>query len=123
MSEKVVEMQDRVNPLRITDNKTGDVYELDFSRESIKFAENREFKIDELTTFPVTRIPELFYYAFRKNHKNIARSQSDALLEGMGGLTGPVLERLLQLYNQAALTHLIAADEDAVKNARVTVEL
>ena len=112
-----------MQPVRVNDNKTGMAYELDFSRESVKFAENRGFKVDELTVFPVTRIPELFYYAFRKNHKNVARSQTDALLDGMGGMTSALLERLVQLYNQAALTHLIATDEDAAKNAEVTVEL
>ena len=50
-------------------------------------------------------------------------SQTDALLDGMGGMTSALLERLVQLYNQAALTHLIATDEDAAKNAEVTVEL
>ena len=123
MSEKVIDIQDRVNPLRITDNERGIVYELDFSRESVKFAENRGFKIDEIAVFPVTRIPELFYYAFRKNHKNVARSQTDKLLDEMDGLSNAVLERLVQLYNQAALTHLIATDEDTEKNSKVTVEL
>lgn len=115
--------QERVNPIRITDNETGKQYELDFSRESVKFAENRGFRIDEITAFPVSRIPDLFYYAFRKNHKNVARSQTDALLKDMGGLTSAVLERLNQLYNQAALSNLIATEEDAAKNERVTVEL
>lgn len=116
-------VEERVNPLRLTDNETQKVYELDFSRESVRFAENRGFAVEEISKFPVTRIPELFYYAFRKNHKNVARSQTDALLENMGGLSGRVLERLMQLYNQAALTHVIASDEDAEKNTKVTVEL
>ena len=123
MSDNIINIQDRVQPVRVNDNKTGIAYELDFSRESVKFAENRGFKVDELTVFPVTRIPELFYYAFRKNHKNVARSQTDALLDGMGGMTSAFLERLMQLYNQAALTHLISTDEDSAKNAEVTVEL
>lgn len=123
MSEKVTSIQDHVKPARLKENSTGKEYELDFSRESIKFAENRGFKLDELSVFPVTRIPEFFFYAFRKNHKNVARSQTDALLEGMGGMTNALLERLIQLYNQAALTHLIATDEDAEKNSNVTVEL
>lgn len=124
MSSEINEaLEERVNPLRVTDNGTGKVYELDFSRESVRFAENRGFAVEEITKFPVTRIPELFYFAFRKNHKNVARSQTDALLEDMGGLSGKVLERLMQLYNQAALTHVIASDEDAEKNTKVTVEL
>lgn len=116
-------LEERINPARVTDNETGKVYELDFSRESVKFAENRGFVLDEIAKFPVTRIPELFYFAFRKNHKNVARSQTDALLENMGGISGKMMERLTQLYNQAALTHVISTDEDAEKNARVTVEL
>lgn len=116
-------MEERVNPPRVTDKNTGKVYELDFSRESVRFAENRGFAVDEITKFPVTRIPELFYLAFRKNHKNVSRSQTDALLEEMGGMSPKLLERLMQLYNQAALTHVIASDEDVEKNVSVTVEL
>ena len=122
MSEKVIDIQDRVQPMRVSDNKTGIAYELDFSRDSIRFAENRGFEVDTVVKFPVTKIPELFYYAFRKNHKNMAKSQTDDLLERLGGLTAQMLERLIQLYNQAALTHIIASDEDSAKNTEVTVE-
>lgn len=113
----------RVNPLRITDNESGKVYELDFSRESIKFAEARGFDIDEIGKFPVTRLPELFYYAFRKNHKEVARANTDALFDKIGGLSAAVIERLATLYAQAGLAHVIATDEDIAKNERVTVEL
>lgn len=123
MSEKITNMEERVMPVRVSDNETGTAYELDFSRESVKFAENRGFKLDEITVYPVTRIPELFYYAFRKNHKNVARSKTDALLDGMGGVTTALLERLIQLYQQAGFTHLINTEEDEQKNAKVTVEL
>ena len=123
MSDNITNLQDRVKPAYIIDNKTGKTYELDFSRESVKFAETRGFKPDELTEFPVTRIPELFFYAFRKNYKNMTRTQTNDLLERMGGLTTNLLERLMQLYNQAALTHLIVDPEEEIKNAEVTVEL
>lgn len=119
----VSNIEERVNPARITDTDTGNVYELDFSRESVKFAEMRGFESDSVLKFPVTRVPELFFYSFRKNHKNIARSQTDALLDKMGGLSTKLLERLMQLYNQAALSHTINVDEDDEKNAAVTVEL
>ena len=116
---------ERVNPLRFTDNETGNTYELDFSRESIAFAEGREFRLEDVTDFPVTKIPTLWYFAFRKNHKNVARSQTDALLDKIGGLTDEMLERLLLLYNQAALSNsnVLQTKEDLEKNARVTVEL
>ena len=40
-------------------------FTLEFNRESIKFAEMRGFKIDEVSSFPMTKVPELFFYAFR----------------------------------------------------------
>ena len=116
-------MENNVNPMMLTDNNNGNTYELDFSRDSIRFAEARGFEVDTVLKFPATKIPELFYYSFRKNHRHMAKNQTDALLDKMGGLTTPMLERLLQLYNKAALTHIIAVEEDMVKNASVTVEL
>ena len=125
MSEKkTIPMEDRVRPARLIDQETGDEYTLDFSRDSVRFAEQRGFKPDEVLDFPATKIPELFFYAFRKNHKNLAKNQTDRILEEqLGGMTEALLTRLIQLYNQAALTHLIASEEDNEKNARMTVEL
>jgi len=115
---------DRVPPMFVNDTETGKRYELDFSRESVIFAENRGFRIDEVAPYPMTRIPDLFFYAFRKNHKNVARNQTDALLEKMGGLTPAALERLNMLYQQAFnYSGVIQTDSDKEKNATATVEL
>lgn len=122
--EEILSMEERVNPIRITDNETNTVYELDFSRESVRFAESRGFEIETIGKFPVTKIPEFFYYSFRKNHKNLARNKTDEILEKkLKGLSGPMLSRLIALYNQASLTHMIATEEDMEKNELVTVEL
>lgn len=115
--------EDRVQSIKLTDNDTNETYELDFSRESIRFAEARGFKVDEVVDFPVTKFPEFFYYAFRMHHKNLSRTQTDALYEKLGGYTAKFLERLIMLYNQAALANNIVDDEDAAKNARMTVEM
>lgn len=115
---------DRVPPMFVNDTETGKRYELDFSRESVIFAENRGFRIDEVALYPMTRIPDLFFYAFRKNHKNVARNQTDALLEKMGGLAPAALERLNMLYQQAFnYSGIIQTDSDKEKNATATVEL
>lgn len=119
---------ERVNPIRLTDKKgiigpAGNVYELDFSRESIVFAENRGFKVEEVVAYPVTRISELFYYSFRKNHRKVSREKTDKLMEAWGGVTESVLKRLIDLYNQAALSNNIQTDEDSEKNEMVAVEL
>jgi hypothetical protein len=123
-TKRAVPADERVKPVRLFDNDTGVEYVLDFSRDSVRFAESRGFKPDDVLEYPASRIPELFFYAFRKNHKNIAKNQSDKILEEkLGGMTEALLARLIQLYNQAALTHLIASEEDSAKNARMTVEL
>lgn len=113
----------KIMPIRITDNDTGNVYELDFCRESVKFAEARGFKTEDVSDFPVTKIPEFWFYAFRMHHKSLAKNQTDALLEKMGGMTPNVAARLIELYNQAATSNNIQDDEDLAKNAKVTVEL
>lgn len=119
---------ERVNPIRITDNdgiikNSGDVYELDFSRESVVFAERNGFKVEEVADYPVTRISELFYYSFRKNHRMVSREKTDKLMNAWGGVPESVLKRLVELFNQAQLSNNIQSDEDAEKNAAVTVEL
>ena len=113
----------KVNPIKITDHTTDITYELDFSRESIEFMERQNFKIDETLDFPVTNIPKLFFYAFRKNHRKLAKNQTDALLKKLGGLTPNMIERLIQLYNQAAMSNNIQDEEDLEKNSEATVEM
>lgn len=61
---------------------------------------NSAIKISELLDYPQTNIPALFFYAFRKNHKHIARDKTDRLLEDLGGLTAKEIGRLADLYNQ-----------------------
>lgn len=113
----------RVNPARITDNDTGEVYELDYSRESVLFAEKKGFIISNVGDFPASMIPDLFYYAFRKNHKNFSREKVDKIREKWGGIPTSLVSRLAELYTQAALSNNIQSDEDAAKNSTVTLEL
>jgi hypothetical protein len=95
---------------------------LEFNRESVKFAEDRGFKISEVGDFPITKIPEFFFYAFRMHHKNVPRSKTDEILvEQLGGLTQKALTRLVELYT--APFDCMIADEDEVKNAKMEIEL
>ena len=90
----------KVNPMRITDPDTGEVYVLEYSRESVRFAEQRGFKITELTDFPQTNIPALFFYAFRKNHRSLPRDKTDKHHEDHGGLTAAEITRHEEHYNK-----------------------
>ena len=109
----------------MTDNDTGEVYELDFSRESVRFMANQGFKVGEnIIDFIAKDGEDFWFYAFRKNHKQLSRGQTNALYEKMGGLSPKVIERLILLYNQALMSNnIVQDDEDLEKNSRVTVEL
>lgn len=129
MSEiKKSENNYRINSIKLTDNdgvikNAGDVYELNFNREAIRFAESKGFNLEEIDKYPVTRISELFYFSFRMHNRNVAKDKTDKLMEAWGGLPESVLKRLIELYDQARLSNNIQIDEDAEKNSCVTVEL
>jgi len=115
---------ERVKPIKITDNETGKVYELDFCRESVRFAEQRGFEPEDVAKYPVTKFPEFFFYAFRMHHREVARSQTDRLFERLGGFSPNFLERLVLLYNQAlTANNVVESDEDMGKNGNLGVEL
>ena len=113
-------MAQNVKPIIVKDDEAGMEYTLEFNREAVKFAEARGFKINDVADYPMTKIPELWFYSFRMHHKNVARAKTDALLDGLGGIPDGLLERLGELYAApfAALT-----DGQTEENPRVTVSL
>lgn len=113
--------KERVKPIRITD-ENGNVYTLAFDRDSVRFAESRGFDIDQLFTFPQTNFYALWFYAFRKNHPNVARANTDAMYDRLGGLTKEEIGRLVELYNEPN-NALIATDDNERKNSGMTMEL
>ena len=100
-------------------------YTLEFNRESVKFAEQRGFKFEDVRDFPMSKIPELFFYAFRMHHKNVARDKTDKILEELGGLPEGFLERLIELYTAPFDFLTIVSEEEGEerKNSKWTVEM
>lgn len=86
-----------VKPIKITDTNTGEVYTLEFDKESVRFAESRGFDIDDIGKYPITKTEELFWYAFRKHHKRVDLLKARKLLEGIGALPDGFLERLVRM--------------------------
>ncbi len=116
------EINEQVRPITITDTEKGEEYTLEFDRDSIRFAEARGFDIDDIGKFPMTKLPELFYYAFRMHHKNISREKTDRILfEDLGGMPSGMAERLGALY-AAPFEALTNNNGDKAKNSKVTVE-
>lgn len=118
-------MEERVNPIRFTDNDTGEVYELDFNRESVRFMADRDFVMDaDVGNKIAVKGEELWFYAFRANHKRLSKQQTDKLYEKMGGLAPKVIDRLILLYYQALNSNNIVQDDETLDaNPHVTVEL
>lgn len=117
------EINEQVKPIIIHDAENEIDYTLEFNRESVKFAEARGFDIDDVSRFPMTKIPELFFYAFRMHHKNVSREKTDRILfEDLGGLPEGCAERLGALY-AAPFEALSNKDGEKRKNSKVTVEL
>jgi hypothetical protein len=119
----VVDITNRINPAEITDNDTGMTYTLDFSRESVAFTQRLGFNVEKALEFPAIGMPDLFFYSFRKNHRNVPREKVDAIREKWGGVPESLAKRLIDLYNQAQAYQTIQTDEDAEKNSAVTLVL
>ena len=117
-------MEERINPIKITDKDTNETYELDFNRESVKFMANQGFVMDDIVDLIAVKGEELWYYAFRAHHRRLSKNQTDKLYEKMGGLTPQIIKRLMELYQQALLSNSIVQDEEDLEaNPHVTVEL
>lgn len=114
------------DPIEITDNTTGHKYILDFSRDTVRFAEDRGFSWEALGERPATMIPLLWYAAFRRYDPRISQAKTDAILDKLGGIKPKWVTRLHELYDQA-LASLIAVDEEEDegegKNLEMTVNL
>lgn len=116
------EENEEVRPLILHDEENGVDYTLEFNRESVKFAEQRGFVIDDLDRYPMTKTYEFFYYAFRMHHKNVSREKTDRIIDDWGGITeipDGVLERLGMLYSAAFST---LKDKEDKNPPKVTVQ-
>ena len=77
------------------------------------------FDIEELSAKPMTRIPELFYYAFKMHHAFINKKETDRILaEEFGGLKEEELVRLAELYSAPYNTLVFTEEDGEEKNVR-----
>ncbi len=115
------QMNDQVKPIILHDEENQIDYTLEFNRESIRFAEQRGFDIADVGKFPMTKLPELFFYAFRMHHRNVSREKTDRILfDDLGGMPDGMAERLGALYS--APFEALSSDEGKAKNRKMTVE-
>ena len=121
---------EKVKPIILKDQEKNTEYTLEFSRDTVRFAEARGFIPDEIDKYPMTKIYEFFWLAFRMHHPNMAKANTDKIIDDWGGIQNipeGLLERLGQLY--AAPFGTLTEDEtdeekeEREKNRKVTVLL
>lgn len=116
-------MKEKVRPIIISNPETGEKYTLEFNRESVKYAEQQGFNIDDIANGKMmSGVGDLFFYAFRMHHRGIRRDKVDAILfDGMGGITEEMMGRLAELY--AEPYNALIQDEDGRKNSKWAMEM
>lgn len=121
MAKATINASKTVKPITLR-NDRGDVYVLEYNRDSIKFAEARGFKAQSLEEgISISNMEELFFAAFRMHHPNVSKADADRILyDEIGGFPEGMLERLVELY-MVPFTSLIQDGEKA-KNSKMTVE-
>lgn len=111
MAEKITEIKDYIKPVVLRVPSTDDEFTLDFNRDSVVYAEEHGFIVDEISSKPVSGIQKLFWYSFRKNHRRVTEEQAKSIMDELGGIPEAVVTRLIKLYGQAAYVNLVNDDE------------
>ena len=120
--DNVVEIKERVNPIVLYFDDRNETYTLEFDRDAIRFAEGRGFDIEDVGKHPMTKLPELFWYAFRMHHKAVSREKADRILfDDLGGMPDGMAERLGALY--ADPHKALHNESNKPKNPHLTVEM
>ena len=112
---------EKVNPI-ILRNDDGTEYKLEFTKATVKMAERGGFTLKMIADGKlVTGYSELFYYAFMANHRYMKQTDTDRILEEVGGMSDELAERLIDLYTEPAKA--FSADDEARKNSKWSVKL
>lgn len=113
-------MSKEVKPIVLKNTENGEVFTLEFNRESVKYAEKNGFKTNT-ESISMGMVEDLFFYAFRMHHRLVNREKAMKILyEDLGGLSEAFIERLGELY---AIPYDSLFSEEEVKNSKVVVEL
>jgi hypothetical protein len=112
---------EKPKPIVLKNDEGATLYTLDFTRETVKWAEQRGFKISEVLDFPETGIKTLFFYSFRANHRGMNSVETDKLFDDLRVDRKLLIGRLVDLY-QGTIESLTDDTSDN-KNFKTVVEL
>ena len=88
----------------------GKEYTLEFTRSTVRQMERRGFVADDITTKPMTVIPDLFAGAFLSKHPQVKREKIDKIYEAMNGKQ-KLIRALTDMYNDTIESLLDEDDE------------
>lgn len=91
---------DAVRPIKIKDTLDGREYTLEFDKKSVKFADSRGFALDDVDRYPMSKMYELFWYAFRMHHPSVSLEKAERIFDGIGKLPEGFIQRLAALYTK-----------------------
>lgn len=121
MAENITKDNELVQPIKILDKEGNLKYLLDFNRASVKYAEMRGFKLDDMEGLSMSAMEDLFHYSFRAHQPKMTKAGTDKILYNeLHGFKEGMIERLVELYLQPFNTLMQA--EDTAKNSTMTVE-
>ena len=121
MAENITKDNELVQPIKILDKEGNLKYLLDFNRASVKYAEMRGFKLDNMEGLSMSAMEDLFHYSFRAHQPKMTKAETDKILyDELHGFKEGMIERLVELYLQPFNTLMQA--EDTAKNSTMTVE-
>lgn len=73
----------KAKQLTIKDPTSGDTYTLEYTRESVRWMEDRDFSFRDMQTKPMTTLPELFAGAFHAHHRYVSRDVIERIFKGL----------------------------------------
>ncbi len=91
---------DEVRPIKIKDSVDGREYTLEFDKKSVRFADARGFALEDVDRYPMSKMYELFWYAFRMHHPSVSLEKAERIFDGIGQLPDGFIQRLAALYTK-----------------------
>ena len=119
---------EKVKPIVLENKENGKRYTLEFTRTTVKMAENAGFTLDAITSGKlVSGYSNLFFFAFMAHHRYMKQEETDRILfDELGGMTEALSTRLIELF-AVPYNALVAQEgedgEDGEKNGAWSVEL
>lgn len=99
----------------------GQTYTLEFSKSTVRYAENMGLRIGSNDNAPITMITLLFHCAFKMHHPDITIEETDAIYEEIGGLYQEEFDKILDLYKSQAISIIRGKDAGERKNAKISL--